>query len=146
WKQAVCLGKVNNQHFVSIPHKRFVDMLVYKCHLAGLSVLLIEESYTSVASFIDGDAIGTRSQVLSAPVFSGKRIGRGLYRSKCGITLNADVNGSLNILVKAFPDAFGIGDKSCYVQPRRVTPLKVNNVAGNLQWFPGCLNICLYFD
>ncbi|GET42869.1 RNA-guided endonuclease InsQ/TnpB family protein [Microseira wollei] len=125
WKQAVALGKVNNQHFVSIPHQRFVDMLVYKCKLAGISVLLIEESYTSVASFIDGDVIPTIGKILSAPVFSGKRIHRGLYRSKGGVTLNADVNGSLNILVKAFPDAFWIGDKSCVVQPRRISPLKV---------------------
>ncbi|HAX75025.1 MAG TPA: transposase [Cyanobacteria bacterium UBA11372] len=125
WKQAVALGKVNNQHFVSIPHKRFVDMLVYKCQLAGISVLLIEESYTSVASFIDRDAIPTIGQVLDAPVFSGKRIYRGLYRSNSGVTLNADVNGSLNILVKAFPDAKWIGDKSCVVQPRRISPLKV---------------------
>ena len=33
--------------------------------------------------------------------FSGKRIHRGLYRSKNGIILNADLNGSLNILRKS---------------------------------------------
>lgn len=33
--------------------------------------------------------------------FSGKRIHRGLYRSKNGILLNADLNGSLNILRKS---------------------------------------------
>lgn len=30
--------------------------------------------------------------------FSGNRIHRGMYRTKNGITLNADVNGALNIL------------------------------------------------
>ena len=125
WKQAVALGKVNNQHFVSIPHKRFVHLLAYKCQLAGISVLPIEESYTSVASFIDGDAIPTIGMEQDAPIFSGKRIYRGLYRSNSGVTLNADVNASLNILVKAFPDAKWIGDKSCVVQPRRISPLKV---------------------
>ena len=33
--------------------------------------------------------------------FSGKRIHRGLYCSRDGIMLNADLNGSLNILRKS---------------------------------------------
>ena len=33
--------------------------------------------------------------------FSGNRVKRGLYKTKDGITLNADVNGALNILRKA---------------------------------------------
>ncbi len=35
WKQEVALGRVNNQHFVQIPHARFIDMLRYKAELAG---------------------------------------------------------------------------------------------------------------
>ena len=38
--------------------------------------------------------------------FSGKRIHRGLYKSKKGIIINADVNGASNILRKEFPNAF----------------------------------------
>ena len=38
--------------------------------------------------------------------FSGTRIQRGLYRTKDGENINADLNGSANILRKAFPDAF----------------------------------------
>ncbi|MED4269298.1 transposase, partial [Geobacillus stearothermophilus] len=33
--------------------------------------------------------------------FSGKRIKRGLYRTKSGKLINADVNGALNILKKS---------------------------------------------
>ena len=33
--------------------------------------------------------------------FSGKRVHRGLYCSKNGMLLNADLNGSLNILRKS---------------------------------------------
>ena len=33
--------------------------------------------------------------------FSGRRICRGLYRTSCGKTLNADVNGALNIMRKS---------------------------------------------
>jgi putative transposase len=29
WKQAVHIGKVNDQNFVAIPHSRFIHMLVY---------------------------------------------------------------------------------------------------------------------
>ena len=43
--------------------------------------------------------------------FSGKRIHRGLYRSKNGTLLNADINGASNILRKEYPNAFdGIKD------------------------------------
>ena len=38
--------------------------------------------------------------------FSGKRIQRGLYRTKDGIKIHADINGSGNIIRKEFPDAF----------------------------------------
>ena len=38
--------------------------------------------------------------------FSGKRIGRGLYRSGNGTIINADLNGAANILRKAIPDAW----------------------------------------
>ena len=36
-------------------------------------------------------------------IFSGKRVKRGLYKSKNGTLLNADVNGAANILRKVFP-------------------------------------------
>jgi len=32
--------------------------------------------------------------------FSGERVKRGLYKTKSGLLINADVNGSLNILRK----------------------------------------------
>ena len=38
--------------------------------------------------------------------FSGKRIHRGLYRSKDGTVMNADVNGAANIIRKEYPEAF----------------------------------------
>src|ERR1051326_2489118 len=57
WKQEVSLGKRTNQQFVQIPHARFIDHLVYKAKLVGITVLLQEESYTSQASFLDRDPI-----------------------------------------------------------------------------------------
>jgi putative transposase len=49
--------------------------------------------------------------------FSGKRVKCGLYRARDGRTLNADVNGSYNILRKALPDAFGKGIEAVVVWP-----------------------------
>ena len=49
---------------------------------------------------------------------SGRRVKRGLYVTNNGIALNADINGSYNILVKAFPNAFGIGERSGVSYPK----------------------------
>ncbi|MFB2894649.1 hypothetical protein ACE1CI_17210 [Aerosakkonemataceae cyanobacterium BLCC-F50] len=56
-----------------------------------------EESYTSKASAIDGDEIPIyNADNPKEYQFSGKRIKRGLYRTKEGYLVNADLNGSLN--------------------------------------------------
>ena len=44
----------------------------------------------------------------------GKRIKRGLFKSANGRFINADLNGSLNILKKEVPNAFdGYGIEVC---------------------------------
>jgi putative transposase len=118
WKQEAELGRVNNQHFVGLPHARFIAMLEYKAKRAGIRFMVQEESYTSKASFLDGDAIPTYDPKQEGThVFSGKRVKRGLYRAKDGRCLNADVNGSYNILRKALPDALGKGIEAVVVWP-----------------------------
>ena len=110
WKQAVELGRVNNQQFVQIPHARFIEMLRYKAELAGITVKVQEESYTSKASFLDLDPLPVYDpQRDDQPAFSGKRVERGLYRAKSGRRIQADVNASFNIGRKAFPNSFGQG-------------------------------------
>lgn len=94
WKQDINIGKRNNQNFVQIPHATFIKMLEYKCKLKGINVVLTEESYTSKCSFLDNEAIKKQK------VYKGKRLKRGLFKSSKGILINADVNGSLNILKK----------------------------------------------
>lgn len=56
-KQNICIGRQNNQNFVSIPFCRFLDILRYTAAKAGIPVVLREESYTSKASLLDLDAI-----------------------------------------------------------------------------------------
>lgn len=120
WKQGINIGKQNNQNFVLIPHSRFIQQLEYKAVLAGITVVITEESYTSKASFLDGDEIPVHGKTDTTPTFSGLRVKRGLYKSKNGTLINADLNGSANILRKAFPKAFGEGIEAVVVQPVRI--------------------------
>ena len=94
WKQNISIGKVNNQNFVSIPFYKLILQLEYKCKLNGIKLILQEESYTSKCSFIDNE------DVKKSDHYCGKRIKRGLFRSKNNILLNSDINGSLNIMKK----------------------------------------------
>ena len=101
---------MNTQHFVQIPHARFIDLLTYKAQLAGLAVILQEESYTSQASFLDRDELPVYDPAHPQEYeFSGKRVKRGLYRAGNGRRIQADVNGYYNILRKAVPNSFGQG-------------------------------------
>jgi putative transposase len=107
WKQEAGMGRRNNQNFVSIPHTRLIDMIIYKAALVGMQVELQEESYTSKASFLDLDPIPTyKPNDETHYVFSGKRVKRGLYRASDGREINADVQGPYNILRKCRPNAF----------------------------------------
>lgn len=102
WKQNINIGKVNNQNFVSIPIEKLLSLIEYKAKENGIEVIFQEESYTSKASFLDNDVLPIcDTQNLGKDyTFSGKRVLRGLYKSKKGILINADINGSLNILKK----------------------------------------------
>jgi putative transposase len=117
WKQGIKLGKQNNQNFVQIPHARFVEMLSYKAKLAGIQVIITEESYTSKCSFLDLEAIAKRDD------YAGRRIKRGLFRASDGRPINADVNGSFNIIRKVAPDAFGKGVEDIVVHPLGFRPI-----------------------
>ena len=92
-------GKRFNQTFRSIPFGKFIQMLKYKCEIAGIDLIITEEeSYTSKTSSISGD--------IEEKKFNGKRIKRGLFKdNKTGKVYNADLNGALNIAIK------GLGEK-----------------------------------
>ena len=93
WKTNIEIGKVNNQNFVSIPYNMLIYMLEYKCKLHGIKMITVNEAYTSKCSFLDNEIIGKHETYL------GKRVNRGLFISSKGIKINADINGSLNIMV-----------------------------------------------
>lgn len=124
WKQEINVGKKNNQNFVSIPHSKFISLLKYKCEFEGINVVLQEESYTSKVSFIDNDYIPTYGADDEKFNPSGSRVRRGLYKTKNHQYLNADINGSLNILRKylnvASDEIIPVGSRGLVVRPFKV--------------------------
>jgi len=120
WKTSVELGKKHNQELVPMPHAQFLAMLTYKAEARGIRVIVTEESYTSQASFLDGDCLPVYGTPGPAPVFSGQRVKRGLYRAAAGTPINADVNGAYNIIRTVAPEAFAQGSSGCVVHPVRL--------------------------
>ena len=100
-KQSINMGKSNNQKFVQIPFDQLRTYLKYLCEQYGIAYIETEESYTSKASFLDGDDIPVYDAAHPyIGTFSGKRIKRGLYRTKENMLVNADINGACNIAKK----------------------------------------------
>jgi IS605 OrfB family transposase len=120
WKTEINIGCRNNQNFVSIPHLKLFQMIQYKCQLVGIDIITTEESYTSKCSFIDFEPIQKHE------TYSGKRKYRGLFVSGNGTKINADCNGSGNIIRKEFPNAFADGIEGVVVHPIRITPYKLS--------------------
>ena len=99
WKQKINMGRRNNQNFVQLPYFKLISQIQYKSKLVGIDVILEKESYTSKCSFLDNESIQKHK------IYAGKRINRGLFRSKKGIIINADVNAGYNIIKKVIPNA-----------------------------------------
>lgn len=95
WKNSIHIGKRNNQNFVQVPFGYLMSMLKSKCQEYGLKYLETQESHTSKCSAIDNEEVKHHDEYL------GKRVKRGLFRSKNGILINSDVNGSANIARKS---------------------------------------------
>ena len=96
------IGKQNNQNFVNIPYGHLRSKLEYICRLNGIIFVKQEESYTSKSSFWDRDDIPVYNADNPREYqFSGKRVHRGQYKTASRKTINADVNGALNIMRKS---------------------------------------------
>ena len=132
-KQNIELGKINNQNFVNIPFYKIKENLAYRCEGNKINLIIQEESYTSKANFINNDYIPIygktelRKNVYdenSKYKFTGKRIKRGLYKYNEDLKLkldyiNADMNGSLNIMRKY------LNNKSNIVNDSRIDDIKL---------------------
>ncbi len=100
FKESANMGRVNNQKFVQMPLGKLKDRLKQLCDLHGIRFIETEEAYTSKSSFLDGDSLPKYGEKPIGWKASGKRIKRGLYQSANGSIVNADLNGSANILRK----------------------------------------------
>ena len=102
FQQSSHIGKRNNQNFVNIPYGQLRSKLEYLCRLNGIIFVKQEESYTSRSSFWDKDDIPVYNADNPGKYkFSGNRVHRGQYKTASGKTINADVNGALNIMRKS---------------------------------------------
>ena len=100
WKQKSEMNKISNQKFIQIPYEMLLEQLKYKCENVGIKYIEVDESYTSGTSFLDHEHPDKSNYDKSRRVF------RGLFKSNSGLLVNSDVNGSLQIMKKAFPNAF----------------------------------------
>lgn len=113
WKQ----GTKRMQNFSYIPYSDLIDQLKYKCENNGIRFVEVTEEYTSGTSYLDEEIPCKENYDIS------RRISRGLFQS--GNTLiNADVNASLQIMRKAFPNSF-----TGYGIEVDLTPVIINAVA-----------------
>ncbi len=87
-------GMNYNKNFVQIPLYKLVQKIEYKAKLEGIKVEKISEKYTSGVSALD------REDIIKENYNKRRRISRGIFVANRGIKINADINGSLNILRK----------------------------------------------
>ena len=87
-------GMNYNKNFVQIPLYKLVQKIEYKEKLEGIKVEKISEKYTSGVSALD------REEIIKENYNKKRRISRVIFVTNRGIKINADINGSLNILRK----------------------------------------------
>ena len=95
WKQE----KKHMQNFTAIPYEMLLLQLQYKCENAGIKYIETNEAYTSGTSYLDNEA------PIKENYNKERRVQRGLFQAK-DMLINADVNGSLQIMRKVFPDSY----------------------------------------
>ena len=104
--------KINNKlkNFVQVPLFRLIEMIKYKAELAGITFIQVNESYTSGTSFLDNE--------LPTKEFynNNRRQFRGLFFSNSLKRINADVNGSFQIMKKIY-DKFAYNSSVKYANP-----------------------------
>lgn len=116
WKQEINIGKKNNQSFVQIPFNKLIEQIEYKSEEIGITVIQQEESYTSKCSFFDSETVEKHDS------YVGKRVKRGLFLTGSKRLVNADINGSANIIRKVVPNAFADGIEGVGLRPLKILP------------------------
>ena len=116
WKQECKMNDKSAQNFIFLPYDLLIKQLEYKCQENQINLIITEENYTSGTSFLDNE------EPIKKNYNKKRRIKRGLFKSNKGIIINSDVNGSLQIMKKVFPNVNSDGIKGC------LTPKVINVV------------------
>ena len=101
------------QNFTYTPYEMFISQVKSKCEQNGIKCIETEEGYTSGTSFLDYE------EPMKENYDKQRRVYRGLFVSKSGKTINADVNGAYQIMKKVVPDAFSEGIEGAGLHPLR---------------------------
>jgi IS605 OrfB family transposase len=91
WKTNINLGKNINRKFYQIPFRKLIKTLKNKF---GENIIEINESYTSKTDSL------AKEEICKHETYLGKRISRSLFSSSKKKLLNADLNGTINIMRK----------------------------------------------
>ena len=107
-----------NKMFIEMPIQQLVEKIEYKAKMEGIEVAKIGEEYTSGVSSIDKEEINRKNYN------KARRIERGLFKTNSGKIINADVNGSINILRKYIKEVFSPNLEIAMDIGREQRPLK----------------------
>lgn len=111
WKQE----NGGTQNFTYIPYDLFISQVKSKCEQNGIKCIETEEGYTSGTSFVDNE------EPTKENYDKQRRVYRGLFISRSGKTINADVNGAYQIMKKVVPDVFSEGIEGVGLHPVRLS-------------------------
>ena len=100
WKQDVKFHKNDKQTFIQIPFNKLIEQIKYKAEDVGIVVKVVEESYTSKVDHLAYETMEHHQKYL------GRGVKRGLFKSSIGKFLNADINGSIGIMIKVAGNSF----------------------------------------
>ena len=117
-KQGEIWARKRIKTWCQYPMPSLLEMFTYKAQLVGINVVVVTEEYTSKCYFLENEPLWKQDS------YQSRGIKRGLFRNRNGTLINAYVKGSLNIIRKAFPNAFVEGRQGVVVPPVRITPYK----------------------
>lgn len=110
--------KVDNQVFMTIPHRMIIEQLTYKLENHGIRFIQQDEQYSSGTSFLDNEVATENNYDIS------RRIHRGMFVSNDGVKINADVNSAYQIMKSALPECMKSFNMGCL----SLHPIMVNVV------------------
>jgi IS605 OrfB family transposase len=147
-KNGANLGNKNNQNFIQIPYRLFIDKLKHMLKWFGISLVKVDESWTSKSSCVSDDIlkiqrkfrnilkIGDNKEkskqlgILKNSML-GVRYTRNLFKdAKINKVLHSDVNGAFNILKIGLKKKKIFDNLNSNIMKKLCNPIK-NNIFTN---------------